>query len=278
MKRLQASKLILSVLAVFLVLTLNSESYGQSAKEIGSSSPITQAETRSNTYAPIGTTGYQVLIPEIKMHQIGGNSKPKPTAEVPPESTRLESVSYESVKKETPKEPSKPSELAKAEQPSESATQVPLDHRSDKPTIPFDREDLVKCFLIAVILVLTIGTPFAAGNSYVVIKDKKGVYRVIKASKTTPSTIAGPFNTKEAAKRAKEKERPKASVQASLPVRDCIQLRLPVRYHRIRVTNGTLASPRLADDNVNVLTMPASNNKAAKKTKLKFARKVAMGE
>jgi hypothetical protein len=90
---------MMSVFAVFLVLTLNSEIYGQSAKEIGSSSPRAQSETRSNTYAPIGTTGYQVLIPEIKMHQIGGNSKPKPTVEVPPEPKRPESVSYESVKK-----------------------------------------------------------------------------------------------------------------------------------------------------------------------------------
>jgi hypothetical protein len=147
-----------------------------------------------------------------------------------------------------------------------------LEHIPNGLAIPFNKEDLLKGFLIAAILILTFGTPFAAGNSYVVIKDKKGVYRVIKASKITPSTIAGPFNTKEAAKRAKEKERPKASVQTSLPVRDCIQLRLPVRYHRRRATSGASATGRLADNSVNVLRMPASNNNAVKKTKMKIAQ------
>lgn len=278
MRHLQSTKIMMSVFAVFLVLTLNSEIYGQSAKEIGSSSPRAQSETRSNTYAPIGTTGYQVLIPEIKMHQIGGNSKPKPTVEVPPEPKRPESVSYESVKKETPKEPSKPSELAKAEQPSESWPRLLLEHIPNGLAIPFNKEDLLKGFLIAAILILTFGKPFAAGNSYVVIKDKNGVCRVVKAGKKTPSTIAGPFRTKEMAKTAKERESPKPAVQAISPVRDYVQLRLPVRHYRIHVTNGTLATGRLADDNVNVLTMPASNNKAVKKTKLKIARKVAMGE
>ena len=37
---------------------------------------------------------------------------------------------------------------------------------------------------------------FAADNSFFVIKDKKGVYKVIKGKENTPATIAGPFNTK----------------------------------------------------------------------------------
>jgi hypothetical protein len=277
LRPLRLTKIIMLVFAVFLVLNLNSEIYGQSANEIGSSSRKAQSETSTNTFAPIGRTGYQVLIPEIKMRQIGGNSKPKPTAEVPQEPMLPESITYESVTKETLKEPSAPSELAKAEQPGESSTQVPLDRRSDKPTIPFDREDLVKGFLIAVILALSLGKQFAEGNSYVVIKDKNGVCRIVKGVKKTPSTIAGPFRTKELAKRAKEKESPKPAAQAILPVRDYVQLRLPVRHYRIHVTNGTSATGRLAGDNAQVLTMPASNKKAVKKTKMKIAPKVAVG-
>jgi hypothetical protein len=267
---------MMSVFAVFLVLTLNSEIYGQSAKEIGSSSPRAQSETRSNTYAPIGTTGYQVLIPEIKMHQIGGNSKPKPTVEVPPEPKRSESVSYESVKKETPKEPSKPSELAKAEQPSESWPRLLLEHIPNGLAIPFNKEDLLKGFLIAAILILTFGKPFAAGNSYVVIKDKNGVCRVVKAGKKTPSTIAGPFRTKEMAKTAKERESPKPAVQAISPVRDYVQLRLPVRHYRIHVTNGTLATGRLADGDVTLFRGPTSNTNAREKMRIVTGEEAAL--
>jgi len=64
---------------------------------------------------------------------------------------------------------------------------------------------------IAIIFVLTTVVAFAAGDSYVVIKDKKGVCKVIKAKEKTPATIAGPFKTKEEAQKAKEKECPKAS-------------------------------------------------------------------
>jgi len=64
---------------------------------------------------------------------------------------------------------------------------------------------------IAIIFVLTTVVAFAAGDSYVVIKDKKGVCKVIKAKNTTPATIAGAFKTKAEAQKAKEKECPKAS-------------------------------------------------------------------
>ncbi len=266
MRRLQAIKIIMSVLAVFLVLTLNSESYGQSsANQVGSSSPKAQSATSSDTYAPVGPTGYKILIPEIKMNQIIGDSKPKPSVAVPAESTPPESASDESVEKETPKQPSELSEQLKAEEPSESATRLPLDHRHNKPAIPIDKEDSSKGFLIAVILILATGTAFRVGNSYVLIKDKNGVCRVIKASKKTPSTIAGPFKSKEVAERAKEKERPKASAQLSLPVRDYIQLRLPVRHYRMSVTRGASATGRLADGNVTLLRRPTSNTNAREK-------------
>ena len=70
---------------------------------------------------------------------------------------------------------------------------------------------------IAIIFVLTTVIAFAAGDSYVVIKDKKGVCKVIKAKEKTPETIAGPFKTKAEAKKAKEKECPKASSKPSKP-------------------------------------------------------------
>ena len=60
---------------------------------------------------------------------------------------------------------------------------------------------------IAIIFVLTTVIAFAAGDSYVVIKDKE----------KTPATIAGPFKTKEEAKKAKEKECPRASSKPSKP-------------------------------------------------------------
>jgi len=266
MRRLQAIKLIMSVLAVFLILTLNSESYGQSsANQVGSSSPKAQSATSSDTYAPVGPTGYKILIPEIKMNRIIGNSKPRLPVTVPPESTLPESASDESVEKETPKQPSELSEQLKAEEPSESEAMLPFDHRHNKPAIPIDKEDSSKGFLIAVSLILATGTAFRVGNSYVVIKDKNGVCRVIKASKRTPSTIAGPFNSKEVAQRAKEKERPKASAQLSLPACNYIQLSLPVRRSRRSVTRVASATGRHVNSNVTLLRAPTSNIDALEK-------------
>jgi hypothetical protein len=73
-------------------------------------------------------------------------------------------------------------------------------------------------FFIAMIFVLTTVAAFAAGDSYVVIKDKNGICKIIKAQEKTPKTIAGPFKTKEEAQRAKEKECAKASTsQPSKP-------------------------------------------------------------
>ena len=269
-------KLIILVFVVFLGLTLNSASHGQSATQIDRSLQKAQSETNPDTVALVGPFGHKVVIPEIKINQISGKSKPKPTAEVHQEPTRLESVSDEPGRKETPKEPTIPSEQPKAEEPSESWPRSLLEHIPNRLAIPFDKEDLLKGFLIAAILILTTGNKLVSGSSWVVIKDKKGVYRVIKAGKTTPSTIAGPFKTKEAAKRAKEKERPKASVQTSLPVRDCIQLRLPVRYHKRPSISDASATGRLANDNVTVFQIPSSNINSRKKRNMVTKEQTAL--
>ena len=72
-------------------------------------------------------------------------------------------------------------------------------------------------FFMAVIFVLTTVVAFSADESYVVIKDKNGVCKVIKAQEKTPKTIAGPFKTKAEAEKAKEKECPKKSSEPSTP-------------------------------------------------------------
>jgi gamma-glutamyltranspeptidase len=70
---------------------------------------------------------------------------------------------------------------------------------------------------IAIIFVLTTVVAFAAGDSYVVIKNKNGDCSVIKAQEKTPKTIAGPFKTKEEAQKAKEKECSKKSSEPTKP-------------------------------------------------------------
>ncbi|MDQ1240068.1 MAG: hypothetical protein QG577_2254 [Thermodesulfobacteriota bacterium] len=72
-------------------------------------------------------------------------------------------------------------------------------------------------FLIAVIFVLTTAVAFAAEESYVLIKDKNGVCKVIKSDHKTPATIAGPFKTKAEAEKAKEKECAKKPSEPSKP-------------------------------------------------------------
>ena len=85
-------------------------------------------------------------------------------------------------------------------------------------------------FFIAVIFVLTTVAAFAAGDSYVVIKDKNGICKIIKAQEKTPKTIAGPFKTKEEAQKAKEKECAKASTsQPSKPTTPSSQTTPPRR-------------------------------------------------
>ncbi|MGC8657602.1 MAG: hypothetical protein ACP5U1_00860 [Desulfomonilaceae bacterium] len=73
---------------------------------------------------------------------------------------------------------------------------------------------------VAVVFLLVTALAFAAGENWVVIKDKNGVCKVIQAKGKTPATIAGPFKTKDEAKKAKEKECHKGAVSASGEVKD----------------------------------------------------------
>lgn len=63
-------------------------------------------------------------------------------------------------------------------------------------------------FLMVTVFALVSGLAFAA-DKYVVIKDKKGVCKVVKAKDKTAKTIAGPFATKAEAQKAKEEKCPK---------------------------------------------------------------------
>jgi hypothetical protein len=72
-------------------------------------------------------------------------------------------------------------------------------------------------FFLVLAFTLTSVFAFAAGDSWVVIKDKNGVCKVIKAQEKTPKTIAGPFKTKEEAEMAKAKECPKVEKPAKTP-------------------------------------------------------------
>jgi hypothetical protein len=65
-------------------------------------------------------------------------------------------------------------------------------------------------FLAVTIFALTSTLGLAAGKSWFLIKDKNGVCKVIEAEKKTPKTIAGPFTSKDAAAKAKDKKCPAA--------------------------------------------------------------------
>jgi hypothetical protein len=75
---------------------------------------------------------------------------------------------------------------------------------------------------VLLVLVFSLVTPlaFAAGETWVVIKDKNGVCKVIEAKEKTPATIAGPFKTKAEAEKAKDKECPKGDGSALDKMKD----------------------------------------------------------
>jgi hypothetical protein len=77
-------------------------------------------------------------------------------------------------------------------------------------------------FLVLVFSLVT-ALAFAAGESWVVIKDKNGVCKIIKAVEKTPKTIAGPFKTKEEAENAKAKECPKGAGSATEKIKQKAQ-------------------------------------------------------
>ena len=63
--------------------------------------------------------------------------------------------------------------------------------------------------LLVLVFSLVTALALAAGETWVVIKDKNGVCKVIEAKEKTPATIAGPFKTKAEAEKVKDKECPK---------------------------------------------------------------------
>ncbi len=65
---------------------------------------------------------------------------------------------------------------------------------------------MVQSLVIFCTLILL--STFATAESWVVIKDKKGVCEVVAAQEKTTGIIAGPFKTKEEAKNAQNKECP----------------------------------------------------------------------
>ncbi|MBI4965385.1 MAG: hypothetical protein HY913_19065 [Desulfomonile tiedjei] len=66
---------------------------------------------------------------------------------------------------------------------------------------------------------------FAAEKQWYVIKDKKGVCKLIQATEKTPTYLAGPFPTKEAATKAKEKECPKP--EKKTPEKKTLEKKMP---------------------------------------------------
>jgi len=69
---------------------------------------------------------------------------------------------------------------------------------------------VVALFLALAFSLATVTSLYAAG-SWVVIKDKNGVCKIIESKERTPATIAGPFKTKKEAEKAKDKECPKGA-------------------------------------------------------------------
>jgi hypothetical protein len=70
----------------------------------------------------------------------------------------------------------------------------------------------LKKFVVCIVLMVfafSASLAIAADKQWFIIKDKKGVCRVIKAAAKAPKTIAGPFKTQGEAQKAKEKTCPK---------------------------------------------------------------------
>ena len=63
--------------------------------------------------------------------------------------------------------------------------------------------------LVVAVFLLVSGLSFAAGKKWALIRDAKGVCKVIQVKDKTPKTIAGPFATKAEAMKAKDTKCPK---------------------------------------------------------------------
>ncbi|MDA8407467.1 MAG: hypothetical protein M0T73_11515 [Deltaproteobacteria bacterium] len=66
---------------------------------------------------------------------------------------------------------------------------------------------------IGVIILLTTVAAFATGDSWVVIKGKDNVCKVVKTQEKIANTIAGPFTGKEQAEQALAKACPKSAIE-----------------------------------------------------------------
>jgi hypothetical protein len=57
--------------------------------------------------------------------------------------------------------------------------------------------------IVAAAFCLSSSVVFAKAYRFYIVKDKKGVCKVIEADKKTPKTLAGPYKTRENAEKAK---------------------------------------------------------------------------
>ncbi len=151
-----------------MVLTINSVSFGQSSNSPFHSSPSNSpSKQSSDTFAPVGPSGYKVLIPEIKMNRIIGDVKTKPTTSVSPEPApehdkRLEPVpapSSESepgtkpepqpaplpdqaIEKQAPEQPVEAPRQPVEAGPQDTVTRLPFDHGGRQSPAPIEKEDI----------------------------------------------------------------------------------------------------------------------------------------
>jgi len=65
----------------------------------------------------------------------------------------------------------------------------------------------IKTFIVALLVVMfSLTAVFAfAADPWFILRDKNGVCKVIQAAERTPASIAGPFKTKEAADKVRDK-------------------------------------------------------------------------
>lgn len=67
----------------------------------------------------------------------------------------------------------------------------------------------IAVFFVLAIFAVTSALAATADKKWFVVKDSKGVCKVIQAKEKTPKSIAGPFDKKEDAEKAKTEQCPK---------------------------------------------------------------------
>ncbi len=93
---------------------------------------------------------------------------------------------------------------------------------------------LILAMLFSLITVLAL----AATKQWFVIKNKKGVCKVIQAIEQTPETLGGPFKTKEEAEKWKARECRKRAETTTEPLRRQHRQTEQPKYERERVDQG----------------------------------------